>query len=92
MNQQYCQSCGMPLENHEILGTNQDGSKNNEYCIHCYQQGAFNQHVTMDEMMKISLEHMKLLFKNAPDFNEKEALDKMNAFFPKLKRWSGLED
>ena len=28
----YCQSCGMPLTD-ELLGTNADGSKNEDYCI-----------------------------------------------------------
>ncbi|MBS7391063.1 MAG: hypothetical protein KIG51_03075, partial [Fibrobacter sp.] len=32
METRFCQSCGMPLTN-EILGTNADGSKNEEYCI-----------------------------------------------------------
>lgn len=36
----FCQSCGMPLTE-EILGTNADQSKNNEYCIYCYKDGAF---------------------------------------------------
>ena len=36
----FCQSCGMPLTP-EILGTNADGSKNEEYCINCYKDGAF---------------------------------------------------
>ena len=35
----FCQSCGMPLSE-EVLGTNADGSKNEEYCIYCYKDGA----------------------------------------------------
>ena len=31
MEQKFCQSCGMPLTQ-EILGTNADGSKNEDYC------------------------------------------------------------
>ena len=31
----FCQSCGMPL-NDQVLGTNDDGSKNEEYCMYCY--------------------------------------------------------
>ena len=37
--QKFCQSCGMPLTN-EILGSNADGTKNEEYCIYCYKDGA----------------------------------------------------
>ncbi len=32
----FCQSCGMPLVE-EILGTNADGSKNEDYCVYCYR-------------------------------------------------------
>lgn len=36
MEMKFCQSCGMPLTN-EILGTNSDGSPNEEYGIYCYK-------------------------------------------------------
>ena len=36
MEQKFCQSCGMPLTN-EILGTNTDGTLNEDYCIYCYK-------------------------------------------------------
>ena len=38
MEQKFCQSCGMPLTE-EVLGTNADGSKNEEYCMYCYREG-----------------------------------------------------
>ena len=34
-----CQSCGMPIEKDEIIGTNADGSKNNDYCVYCFKDG-----------------------------------------------------
>jgi len=37
MEQKFCQSCGMPL-NPEVLGTEKDGSKNEEYCTYCYAE------------------------------------------------------
>ena len=37
MEQKFCQSCGMPLTN-EILGTNTDGTLNEDYCIYCYKR------------------------------------------------------
>lgn len=85
--EKYCQSCGMPLENDEVIGTNGDSSKNEDYCIYCYDGGAFTANVTMDEMIKISLNHMKELFKDDPKFNEQDAILNMQSFFPKLKRW-----
>ncbi len=83
----FCQSCGMPIDKEEVSGTNTDGSKNSEYCIYCYKDGAFTLDCTMEEMIAISLKHMKEMFKDHPDFNEQEALDNMNSFFPGLKRW-----
>ena len=32
MEAKLCQSCGMPLSSAEVLGTNADGSLNEEYC------------------------------------------------------------
>lgn len=87
MDTLFCQSCGMPLEKEEVIATHKDGSKNNDYCIYCYKDGAFAQETTMDEMIKSSLEHMKELFKDDPDFDQQAALDNMKYFFPKLKRW-----
>ena len=51
MEQHFCQSCGMPLIN-EILGTNADGTKNEEYCSYCYKDGAFTDDLTMEEMVE----------------------------------------
>ena len=38
METKFCQSCGMPLQKNEELGTNHDGSKNEEYCCYCYKE------------------------------------------------------
>ena len=45
----FCQSCGMPLTE-DVLGTDADGSKNEDYCIYCYKDGAFTGDFTMEEM------------------------------------------
>ena len=52
MEAKLCQSCGMPLSSAEVLGTNADGSLNEEYCTYCYQHGDFAQDCTMDEMIE----------------------------------------
>ena len=41
----------MPLTP-EILGTNADGTQNEEYCIYCYKDGAFTGDFTMEEMVE----------------------------------------
>ena len=54
MNQRFCQSCGMPMgETEELYGTNADGSKNEEYCKYCFENGAFTFPGTMEEMIEI---------------------------------------
>lgn len=88
MTELFCQSCGMPLETEEVKGTNADGSMSDEYCIYCFKNGAYAVECTMEEMIDISLKHMKELFRDDPNFNEEKALENMNSFFPKLKRWA----
>jgi hypothetical protein len=40
----FCQSCGMPLSKDPLGGgTNADGSRNTEYCSHCYKSGCFTE-------------------------------------------------
>mgnify|MGYP003308943750 CR=1 FL=1 len=53
MEQKFCQSCGMPLTE-EILGTNADGSKNEDYCIYCMKDGAFTGNFTMEKWQNIA--------------------------------------
>lgn len=87
MDIKYCQSCGMPLDSEAVLGTERDGGKSAAYCVYCYRDGAFTADCTMDEMIDISLKHMRELFKDDPRFDEQEALADMRRYFPKLKRW-----
>lgn len=37
MQNKICQSCGMPITSDELLGTNEDGSINTDYCKYCYE-------------------------------------------------------
>ena len=81
-NQKFCQSCGMPLEE-EVLGTNADGTKNEDYCMHCYKDGAFTTECTMEEMIEQCVPFMK-------DHvgGEEQARSMMTQMFPHLKRWA----
>ena len=50
----FCKSCRMPLERPEDLGTNADGSKNNDYCLLCLQNGKFTHpELTTEQMIEI---------------------------------------
>lgn len=89
MEQKFCQSCGMPLTE-EIHSTNADGSKNEEYCIYCYKDGAFTGDFTMEQMAEYCSmfveEYNKNTGKNLTACEYKEVL---RQFYPTLKRWQG---
>jgi hypothetical protein len=82
MEQIICQSCGMPLTNHEQFGTNADKSINNDYCIYCYKDGKFIDDVSMEEYIEMCSQYGE----QAGMTNEQ-----MKAYctklFPTLKRW-----
>ena len=83
-----CQSCGMALEQDSDRGTESDGSKSQEYCAFCYQQGEFVHAITMEEMAEHNLQDLA-------DWNEsvglhltkEEARAQLLEFLPTLKRW-----
>lgn len=86
----YCESCGMPLQKQEDLGTNEDGTLNEMYCCHCFQDGRYTQELTMEEMIQSCLQFLDEFNRGADtNFSKEEALNEMRAYFPKLKRWSG---
>ena len=83
----FCQSCGMPL-NDENRGTNADGSKNEDYCMYCYQNGKFTNDCTMDEMIEFCAQFVDEVNKNMPKpMTKEEYKDMMRRYFPMLKRW-----
>ena len=87
MEQLFCQSCGMPLTE-EILGTNADGSKNEEYCIYCYKDGAFTGDFTMEEMAEFCAQFVDEYNKNTGQKLSREEYKAMLLqFYPSLKRW-----
>ena len=87
MEQKFCQSCGMPLTE-EIKGTNADGSKNEDYCIYCYKDGAFTRDCTMEEMIDFCAQFVDEVNKNMPrPMTQEEYKQMMRQYFPKLKRW-----
>ena len=87
MEQNFCQSCGMPLTN-EILGTNADGSKNQEYCIYCLKDGAFTGDFTMDEMVEFCSQYVDEYNKNTgQSLSRNDYKVVPRKIYPNLKRW-----
>jgi len=81
---QICQSCGMPMQKNEDLGTNTDGSKNEEYCHFCYKEGRFTEEgITREEKIKKNIEIATKM-----GMAEEEAREMANNIIPKLKRWN----
>lgn len=88
----FCQSCGMPLTD-EILGTNADGSKNEEYCIYCFKDGAFTGDFTMEEMIDFCSQFVEQYNKDSgQNLTQEEYKAMLRQYYPNLKRWSTPTD
>ncbi|KAA6344270.1 hypothetical protein EZS27_008087 [termite gut metagenome] len=88
MEQQLCQSCGMPVSDISLAGTNVDGSKSEDYCVYCFADGCFTSDCTMDEMIEKCLGFLGEFNKDSEiKLTIEEARIQMKAFFPQLKRW-----
>ena len=88
----FCQSCGMPLTDN-ILGTNADGSKNDEYCIYCYKDGAFTGDFTMEEMVEYCSMFVEEYNKNTGQhLTCCEYKEVLRQYYPTLKRWNLPKD
>ena len=81
-NMKFCQSCAMPMSD-EHFGTEKDGSKSEDYCSYCYQDGDFTTDISMEEMINYSAPKAA----EATGMSEEEARKMCEDMFPKLKRW-----
>ena len=80
----FCQSCGMPMKKDPGNGgTNSDGSKSDNYCSYCYQNGAFTspEIKTAADMQKFCIGKMKEM--GTPGF----MAWLYTRSIPRLKRW-----
>lgn len=83
-----CQSCGMILFGDEVKGTESDGSRTEEYCTHCYHNGAFRRQMTMEEAVSHNLEHLEEWNEESGlSLSPEEARTMLMEFLPTLKRW-----
>ena len=75
----------MPMgANDEMYGTKEDGSKSEDYCRYCFENGAFTAEYSMDEMIEFCVPHV--VSANS-GMSADEAGKMMRGFFPALKRW-----
>ena len=79
-----CQSCCMPLNEAEAVGTEADGTKCQDYCVYCYKDGEFTQpDSTLEMMLNISA---KIWAEKDPNITVKEAKKQLQKKMPTLKR------
>lgn len=83
---EFCQCCGMPLDDPKDRGTEADGSPSRDYCRYCYQNGAFTApDATVEDMIAFNL---KFNAENGHPFGPQEQAEQMlRAWLPTLKRW-----
>ena len=79
-----CQCCGMPLQD-EIIGRDQDGTLNEDYCKWCYADGTYT-YSDMDDLIDVCIPHMV-----NESFTEEQARAYMKEMLPKLDYWKRYE-
>lgn len=80
-----CQCCGMPLED-EIIGRNEDGSLNEDYCKWCFADGTYT-YSNMDDLIEVCVRNMV-----NDDFTEEQAREYLKQSLPKLDYWKRYEE
>jgi hypothetical protein len=78
-----CQSCAMPMVKDEDFGTNADGSKNQEYCRYCFQNGNFTDPDITKEQMIEKLVGMS----DKTGMTQEDARKMADEIIPTPKRW-----
>ena len=87
MIEKICQSCAMSLNEERYFGTNNDGSKNTDYCIFCFKDGDFTYEITMNEMVDKGIDFLKR-FGGLNDKNREGIREILNIMYSGLKRWT----
>ena len=83
-----CQSCGIPMNLEGDLGTEAGGAPSNDYCTHCYLNGAFTApDITIDEMAKICGPIISQVYTIPTEIAEEFSKELLSC----LRRWDGEE-
>lgn len=84
-----CQSCAFPMNTEDSFGKNVDGTKSEDYCYRCYQEGKFiDEGITMEEKIDKLVQMGMLKFGVSESF----ARNLAEKHIPNLKRWKKKED
>jgi len=77
----------MPLQKEEDFGTKASGSRSEEYCFHCFQDGKFlDEGITLQEKIDKNVK-----FAVQVGMSEYEARKMASNVLPKLKRWKNSD-
>ncbi len=80
-----CQSCCLPL-NDNLIGTEANGEKSEDYCCYCYKDGVFTRpDATLEAILEIAA---KVWAEKDPNVTIEDAKVQLKRKMPTLKRWS----
>lgn len=82
MAEQVCQSCGMPMGDPALWGTDANGEKNADYCTYCYRDGGFTSDGSVEDMINECVPFMV-----ESGMTEEQAHKLLSEQLPTLKRW-----
>ena len=72
----------MPMDSAESFGTESDGSYSHDYCVHCYQNGAFTNPILTMEDMENHIRHVM-----GRHHEDNKSIFQAVNILPELKRW-----
>ena len=81
-----CQCCGMPLDDDEIIGRDNDGTLNEAYCKWCYADGTFT-YSNMEDLIDVCAKNMV-----NENFTEEQARSYLKDILPQLDYWKRYEE
>lgn len=81
-----CQCCGMPIEDDSIVGRDNDGTLNEDYCKWCYADGIYTYH-NMDDLIDVYVKNMV-----NENFTEEQARSYLTELLPKLDYWKRYDE
>ena len=85
-NERICQSCCLPLNEEELVGTEVNGDQSEDYCCYCYKDGVFTRpDATLETILDISA---KVWAEKDPNITVEEAKIQLKKKMPTLKRWN----
>lgn len=80
-----CQCCGMPLEDDLIMGHDENGFINQDYCKWCYADGTYT-YSDMDDLIEVCVKNMA-----SENLTQDKTRDYLKNLLPKLDYWKRYE-